>query len=134
MKLERTSTISFGWLCVVPLVDVLFLLIFFLLLSTNFILQPGIAITPPLSTFALAPQPDYEIISITGGAAPALYFRDQRVTLEQLGQMLEQTKASPRPVIIKADRTTSYEEVMRVSNAVLERGVPSVSLATAPAT
>ena len=45
MKLSRTKEYNFGWLVVFPLIDVVFLLIFFLLLSSNFVLQPGIAVS-----------------------------------------------------------------------------------------
>ena len=41
MKLERTISYNFGWLVLVALVNVAFLLVFFLLLSSNFILQAG---------------------------------------------------------------------------------------------
>ncbi len=132
MKIERTSQIHFGWLLLVPLIDILFLLIAFLLLSSNFLLQPGIAVAAPVSSFLLAPQPNQEIISITGGAPAAIYFRDQRVTTEQLQRMLEETRQAGRPVVIKADRLVPYEEVMRISNLVLSRGISSVSLATTP--
>ena len=78
MKLSRTKEYQFGWLGVIPMLDVVFLLIFFLLLSSNFILQPGISVSMPLSRFTLGPQINPQIISITGGAAPAIYFRDQK--------------------------------------------------------
>ncbi|MBA2431425.1 MAG: biopolymer transporter ExbD [Chthoniobacterales bacterium] len=133
MKLARTKEYHFGWLGVVAILDVVFLLIFFLLLSSNFILQPGIHVSLPLSRFTLGPQVNPQIISITGGAAPAIYFRDQRVTLEQLGPLLEAAKKENRPVIIKADRFTPYEAVVAVTNLALEHGITSVSLATAPA-
>ncbi len=132
MKLTRTSHHHFGWLYVAPLLNVVFLLMFFFLLSSNFVLQPGIAVTPPPSRFVLGPQANQQIISITGGGAPALYFRDQRVTLEQLGPLLDAAKREARPIIIKADRQTSYELVMAVTNATLEHGITAVSLAAAP--
>lgn len=132
MKLTRTIDYHFGWVAVVALIDVVFLLIFFLLLSSNFILQPGIAVSLPLSRFTLGPQVNPEIISITGGPAPALYFRDQKVGLEQLGTLLGAAKTEGRPVIIKADRLTPYELVVAVANAALEHGIASVSLAAAP--
>jgi biopolymer transport protein ExbD len=44
MKLHRTKEYNFGWMMIIPAVDILFLLIFFVLLSSNFILQPGIAV------------------------------------------------------------------------------------------
>jgi biopolymer transport protein ExbD len=132
MKLTRTLNYPFGWLCVFPILDVLFLLIFFLLLSSNFVLQPGIAITAPFSRFALAPQVNQQIISITGGANPAIYFRDQKVTLTQLGPLLDLAKREERTIVIKADRFTPYETVVAVTNAALEHGISSVALATSP--
>ncbi|MBA3962968.1 MAG: biopolymer transporter ExbD [Chthoniobacterales bacterium] len=132
MRLTRTTTISFGWLYVFPLLDVLFLLIFFFLLSSNFVLQPGISVTVPFSRFTLSPQPNQQIISITGGPSPAIYLRDQKVTLEQLGAGLDVTKREGRSVVIKADRLVSYDLVMAVTNAALERGITSVALATTP--
>lgn len=132
MKLSRTKEYNFGWMVIVPLLDIVFLLIFFLLLSSNFILQPGISVSLPFSQFTLGPQVNPQIVSITGGAAPAIYFRDQRTTLEQLGPLLDDAKREGRSVIIKADRFTPYELVVAVTNAALEHGITSVALATTP--
>ncbi len=89
MKLSRTKEYNFGWLVFLGLVDVVFLLVFFLLLSSNFILQPGISVSMPFSRFTLGPQINQQIISITGGAVPAIYFREQKITLDQLGPLLD---------------------------------------------
>jgi len=132
MKLTRTTNFSFGWLYVFPLLDVVFLLIFFFLLSSNFVLQPGISVSVPFSRFTLGPQLNQQIISITGDPAPAIYFRDQKVTSGQLGPLLDAAKRDGRTIVIKADRLTSYEMVVAVTNAALERGITSVTLATTP--
>lgn len=129
MRLSRTKEYNFGWLVMFPLIDVVFLLIFFTLLSSNFILQPGIAVSAPASPFLLGAQQNPRIISITGGGVPAIYFRDQKTSLEQLGPLLDQAKRENRSIIIKADRQTPYELVVEVTNAVLQRGISSVSLA-----
>src|SRR6202521_270645 len=133
MKLSRTKEYNFGWLVLFPLLDVVFLLVFFLLLSSNFILQPGISVSVPFSHFTLGPQINPQIISITGGAAPAIYFRDQKIALEQLGPLLDAAKKEGRPIIIKADRLTPYTLVVEVTNLSLEHGITSVALATTPA-
>lgn len=132
MKLARTKDYHFGWLAVIPLLDVVFILVFFLLLSSNFILQPGIAMSVPASRFTLGPQINPQIISITGGGSPAIYFRDQKISLEQLGPLLETTKKDGHPIIVKADRLTPYALVIAVTNSALEHGIASVSLATTP--
>jgi len=133
MKLSRTKEYHFAWLGVIPMLDVVFLLIFFMLLSSNFILQPGISVSVPLSRFTLGPQINPQIISITGGTAPAIYFRDQRIALDQLGPLLDAAKKEGRPIIIKADRLTPYALVVEVTNLALEHGISSVALATTPA-
>jgi biopolymer transport protein ExbD len=132
MKLSRTVNYNFSWLVLVALVDVAFLLVFFLLLSSNFILQQGISISMPFSRFALGPQSNQQIISITGGAVPAIYFQDQRVTMEQLGPLLDAAKRKDQSIIIKGDRSASYETVAEVTNAALEHGIRSVALAATP--
>jgi biopolymer transport protein ExbD len=132
MKLSRTTNYNFGWLLLIGLVDLAFLLAFFLLLSSNFILQQGISISMPFSRFSLGPQSNQQIISITGGAVPAIYFQDQRVTMEQLGPLLDAAKRKDQSIIIKADRSASYETVAVVTNAALEHGISSVALAATP--
>ena len=132
MKLRRTMNFNFSWVILVALVDVAFLLVFFILLSSNFILQQGISISMPFSRFTLGPQTGHQIISISGGAVPAIYFQDQKVTMEQLGPLLDAAKRNDKSIIIKADRTTSYETVAEVANAALEHGITSVALAASP--
>ena len=132
MKLSRTTNYNFAWLLLIGLVDLAFLLAFFLLLSSNFILQQGISISMPFSRFSLGPQSNQQIISITGGAVSAIYFQDQRVTMEQLGPLLEAAKRKDQSIIIKADRSASYETVAEVTNAALEHGITSVALAATP--
>lgn len=132
MKVSRTINFNFAWVILVALVDLAFLLVFFLLLSSNFILQQGISISMPFSRFTLGPQANRQIISITGGAVPAIYFRDQKVTMEQLGPLLDAAKRNDQSIIIKADRSTSYETVAEVANAALEHGVTAVALAATP--
>jgi biopolymer transport protein ExbD len=132
VKLSRTTNYNFGWLLLIGLVDLAFLLAFFLLLSSNFILQQGISISMPFSRFTLGPQGNQQIISITGGAVPAIYFQDQRVTMEQLGPLLAAAKRKDQSIIIKGDRSVSYQTVAEVTNAALEHGIRSVALAATP--
>lgn len=130
MKVVRTKQYQFGWLMMIPLLDVAFLMIFFLLLSSNFILQPGISVNVPFSKFMLAPQVKYQIVSITSGAT--VYFRDQKISIDDLGPQLDLARKEGRAIIIKADRYAPYEAVVRVASLALEHGVSSVALATTP--
>src|SRR5438094_5990764 len=101
MKLSRTKEYNFGWLVVIPLLDVVFILVFFLLISSHFILQPGISVSMPFSRFTLGPQINQQIISITGGAASAIYFAIKRLRLSKSGRCWMQVSATANPSISK---------------------------------
>jgi biopolymer transport protein ExbD len=132
VKVTRTKEYNFTWLLLFPLLDVLFLIVFFVLLGSNFLLQPGIAVSLPFSRFTLGPQLNQQIVSITGGAVATIYFRDQKVTVEQLGPLFDAAKREGASLVIRADRLTPYERVAEVANLALEHGIASVALATTP--
>ena len=127
MKLSRTVNYNPALFNVIPLVNVLFLLLIFFALSTTFVLQPGISVTLPYSSFTLAPQRNPQIISITAG--PAIFFHDQRLSIEELRKSLADSRIKNRTLIIKADRDTPYDLIMKIMNQGLQLGF-SVVLAT----
>ena len=129
MKLTRTLKIPAWLFGVIPLVNVVFLVVVFFALSSRFVLQPGMAVTLPASSFTLAPRDGAQIISITSAPVSAIYFHDQRVTADELRQRLGESRAHERSVIIKADRDTPYALVVQITDEALRQGF-SVVLAT----
>lgn len=88
---------------IAPLIDVVFLLLIFFMLSSHFVTQPGIKITLPSAVTAkLHPEEDI-IISITEDSN--LYLNEKLVTLKNLLEQLEIEiiKTEKKTVIIKAD-------------------------------
>ena len=132
MKLTRSYTLFPGLIVVVPLINVLFLVVVFFAMSSRFVLQPGLAVTLPLSPFTLTPQHDSQIVSITSTPVPAIYHREQKVTIEELAVRLRDMRTRDRSLIIRADRGTPYELVMQITNQALQNGF-SVILAAQPA-
>src|SRR5438067_511801 len=131
MKLTRTVVFNPALFSVVPLVNVLFLVVVFFALSTRFMTQPGIAVTLPFSAWTLGPQPNPQVLSITAGPTPMVYFRDQKLTAENLPKVLSDKTIKDRTLIIRADRAVPYDVIMRVINHGLQAGF-SVVLATSP--
>ena len=129
MHLTRTLKIPVWLFSLIPLVNVVFLVVIFFALSSRFVLQPGLAVTLPPSSFTLAPRDGAQIISITAAPVPAIYFRDQPVTLPELAQRLGESRAKERTVIVKADQATPYALVVQVTDEALRLGF-SVVLAT----
>jgi biopolymer transport protein ExbD len=128
MKLEPTVRVRGAVPLVAGAFNVVLLLVFFILLSTSFLLQPGIAVELPVSRFLLPAMQDPLVVSVTGGPGAAVYFEDRVVEPAQLGARLESRRAASRQVVIKADRDAPLALVAEVTETALERGF-SVALA-----
>ena len=133
MKLTRKTTFHPALFHLLPLVNVLFLVFMLFAMSSRFVLQPGIGVTLPISTFTLGPQTSPQIVSVTAAPVPAIYHSDRRVSLTELDQRLAEGSPKQRSLIIKADRNTPYDLVLQIMNTGLRHGF-SVVLATAPET
>jgi biopolymer transport protein ExbD len=129
VKLTRSFQIHPALFNVIPLVNVIFLVLVFFALSSRFVLQPGMAVSLPVSAFTLGPQMDAKIVSVTAAPVPTIYFLDQKMTLEELRQQLTAHRGRERSLIVKADRGTPYDLVMQIMNEGLKLGF-SVVLAT----
>ena len=122
MKLQRTFTFNPALFGIVPMLNVLFLVLVFYSLGSRFILQPGVQVVLPTTTFAIGPQRNAQIISLTAAPAPAIYFRDQRMSAIELTAQLDLDHAAGRSVIIKADKNTPAGLRDEVMNSALQRG------------
>jgi biopolymer transport protein ExbD len=131
MKLIRSVHLNPFLIFLLPLVDVCFLLLLLFLVSSTFLLHPGISVNLPFSKFILGPQKNPVIVSITPGPYPLIYYRDQQIKLDNLAHHLEEDRAPDRSIIIQADRLTPQGSVIEVMNLCLENGY-TVVLATAP--
>lgn len=126
MKLVRSPGLHPALIFIAPALDVILSLIFFIILSTSFLLQPGIAVSVPQSPFLLAPQRDPQIISVTAAPVPAIYFDDAEVSAPELREKLQAQGSRKRTIIIKADRQTPFDKVNEVLTIALELGFPAV--------
>jgi biopolymer transport protein ExbD len=129
MKLTRALKFPAWLFGVIPLVNVIFLVVIFFALSSRFVLQPGMAVTLPASSFTVGPRDGAQIVSITSAPVIAIYHRDQRVTLDELRHRFAESRARERSIIVKADKGAPYEFVMQVCDEALKLGF-SVVLAT----
>ena len=131
MEFEGRRKISTR-LNIAPLIDVVFLLLIFFMLSSHFVTQLGIKITLPSAVTArLHPEEDI-IISITEDNN--LYLNEKLVTLENLLEQLriEIIKTEKKTVIIKADEKIDLGLAVKVMDiarqAETERLVISTKL------
>lgn len=128
MRLRRTKEVGHPYFFLAPVLSTALCFLFFLLIGGTLLLQSGINIKVPQSPFLLVPQHDPRVISITGAPLPQIYFDNQEVSLEELQKDLS-TLTSTRTLIVKADRETPYELIVKVMTIGVDSGF-SVVLAT----
>lgn len=134
-----------GMLDLVPVVTVVLLLLFFFLLSSSFVLQPGIKIDPPRSSFwsgtpssrlivavTLAP-PQTDANGVVQPRQPVMYFNDQIVTLDGLRAALDQLPVgrSTPTLVVKADKDVPLNVLTDVWNVAFAHHL-SIHEATQP--
>ncbi len=124
MKLESTLPNRATFLYSAPVLDTVLLLLIFFLLGSNFILKSGISVEVPFSESSLPPIDRSHIITLAPGENLRIYFNEDRVTMDELGEHLGKSAATDkvRQVIIRADQSAAFGSVIEISNIVLRHG------------
>ena len=91
-----------GQLDIVPLIDVVFLLLIFFMLTSSFVTQPGIKINLPRAVTSEAILEKNLIITIT--ESNVIYLNQQAIELKELLPRLKQAADEGKSLLIKADR------------------------------
>ena len=128
LVLTRRTQPLHGLIDLAPLVSVVLLLLCFFLLSSSFVLQPGIKVEPPRSAFSVGTPSSRLIVAVTmppqqydADGKPlkqeaVLYFNDQIVTIDGLRTALEQLPPSriTPSLVIKGDATVPLEVITSI--------------------
>lgn len=112
------------------LIDIVFLLLIYFLLTTNFIVEEGIKIKLP-NARASAPQVKQEItVFVDKEGTP--YMANTKVPIDTLYSRIKEMigNDSDRLVIIKADKTVILNKAVRVMDIAKAAGASRLSLAT----
>lgn len=144
IKLARHYQPLRGPIDMAPLVNVVLLLLIFFMLSSTFVLQPGIRVDPPRSLYGPGAPSNTFIVSVmlepekhdpTTGALlprqPVIFFNDQILSLPDLQKALQEVtkKSSGAPIVLKADKEVPLGLVTDIMNAAMANGL-SVVIAT----
>jgi biopolymer transport protein ExbD len=131
MKLESQLPRQSPWLYVVPLLNTILLLLVYFLLSSGFVVQSGIAVTPPMSASRLSGYDRARLITVAPGPDASIYLDGQRMSLEELRTVLGNEGEGERRLLVYGDQRAPYDRIMEVSNIGLTLGY-EVALATTP--
>lgn len=120
MKLESTLSDRAGMLYTGPLIDVILLLIIFFLFGSNIILKSGVEVKLPASSSVLPTAEDAHIVTLIANDASEFFFNDQRVDVEQLGELIPEAIERSDQVILLGDARVPYGVVMDISEVFLK--------------
>ncbi|GAB6182406.1 ExbD/TolR family protein [Thermodesulfovibrio hydrogeniphilus] len=115
---------------IAPLVDVVFLLLLFFMLTSHLIQEPAIKIKLPESKTSEARSENIKTIYITKNGE--IYFMDKRIDLERLKTVISEYIVNPENdfVRIKADKESEVGLLVRVIDEVRLAGIKNYSIVT----
>lgn len=116
-----------------PMIDIVFQLILFFLVSTTFATLPGIKLQLPESHTAEATS--VKGITITAQKDGVLFFNDKEVSAETLGAELlsfdtGNTKREEFPISLEADSEVTNGTVVKLFDVIRENGYCVINLRT----
>jgi biopolymer transport protein ExbD len=112
------------------LIDIIFLLLIYFMLTTNFIVEEGIQVKLP-NARASAPQLSREI-TIFVDKEGATYMSNTQIPIDMLYTRIRQMLGNDtdRLVVVKADRTVMLNKAVRVMDIAKAAGASRLCLAT----
>lgn len=115
---------------IAPLVDVVFLLLLFFMLTSQLVREPAIKVNLPDSKTAEAKREEMKTISITKNGE--VYFMDKRVDIGNLQKAIAESVHDARhdSLRIKADREADVGILVSVIDEVKLSGITNFSIVT----
>jgi len=114
------------------LTDVVMLLLIFFLLSSSFVIQPGIKVQLPKAEMGEAQS--LKNITITLTEKGQLFLNVEQVTLENLGKKLSVALGNDgdKVIVIKADKNVTLQNTVQVIDIAKAVGAQRFMIATQP--
>lgn len=118
---------SEGEVNLTPMLDVVFIMLIFFIVTTSFIKESGVEIQRPESS-AATPRPDAQVmVAITAGGA--VWVDGQPVDLHRLGDTVSGLVTDEGAVVIQADRDATTGLLIEVMDSLREAGVENMAVA-----
>ena len=117
---------------ITPMLDVVFILLIFFIVTANFIKEPGLEVNRPDSETA-GPTENAAILIAVGNAGE-IYMDGRRIDKRQVkANVVRLLAENPQgSVVIQADEKATADTIMAVMDGAREAGVYNISLASEP--
>lgn len=114
-----------------PMVDVVFLLLIFFMISTTFVESPGISIKLPESSAQTVEREPKEI-KVYLSREGDIYHRDKQISLDKFKSLLAeyQSDAENTTVLLLADQESQHGKVVALMDLARDAGFVKLAIAT----
>ena len=115
-----------------PLIDVVLLLLIFFMISSTFVVQPGIRVNLPKAS--IAERKEIEDVTLVLTKDEALFLNNEKVAVPDLwGRLVDIFRRRPNfMLVIKADKEVTHGRVVEVMDIAKQAGVNRLAIATQP--
>ena len=127
-RLKRRTEIKKGQLDIAPLIDVMFLLLIFFMLTSNFVVQPGIKVNLPKAISSEVIRSENLIVTLTG--QDLLFLNNQPITVRELVPQIQQAAQDNKTVLLKADTNASLGRIVEIWDMCRQYNIPQINIAT----
>lgn len=129
MEFERSRQIKMHF-DIAPLVDIVFLLLIFFMLTANFITRPGIKVTLPGAKSSEPRKEQRVTVFISGNNE--IYLNDAEVNINGLEDALRDSleTVKEKVVVLKADEKVNLGLAVQTMDTAREAGAEDVIIAT----
>jgi len=130
MRFKRHMELEHGLrqIDIAPLIDIVFQLLIFFMLTSSFIMQPGIKVNLPKAVTSEVVRAENIEILVSG--ENVTYVDGRVVTIQELKKLLKQVAQRKQSVLIKSDRRASLGRVVEIWDIARELGIAQINIAT----
>ncbi len=127
-NIPRKTCLLKGDIDITPLIDCVFLLLIFFMLSSSFVKPAGITVNLPKTVTAEVLKEEKFVIVITN--ENVIRLEEEVVTIDDLKEILVQKKQKIDSLLIKADKESSLGKIIEVWDMCRELGIEKLNIAT----
>lgn len=135
MRFRRTTSSIRSMIDLTPLIDTVFNLLLFFMLSSTYVVLPGMSVRLPPAD-KTEPQRQKAGLVVTLTKDERIFFAFREVTLEELSGMLKKAitlnPGLERMLIIDADAHVTHGKVVEVMDAARRAEIGKIAIATRP--
>jgi len=111
-----------------PLIDVVFILLIFFIVSATFVTVPGVEVKRPAAQTAKSLQKNSVLFALS--ERDEIFHAGKRVSLEEIPHLIEiASKNRPKPVVIQVDKWADASLMSKIVEKA-RKNAPSISIAT----